>query len=612
MKKITKIAAAFLVATSIATVFTGCDKNSYKGSPTEFVNSVVLVRFCEGSVFSSADSAVREVYSGEENSVETFLSKVSEGGLTTRTVYLEEVVLESSIKEYMPSYKSINGEYVLINEDGYDNRASEDGGESFEFLERTQRLAESVLKKISSKASVDGDGDGFADLTTFVFDVDVNFAYEDEFGVRQIERGDLLWAKQSEFLTGAAQTSSGENKTFSYPSLGDSLVKKYVFMPLGEIFDGDKIYVATAAHETLHALGAADAYTESGDVEPVGSLDVMGDSPSRRKSVEPVLPLSYVRQKMGFLKEGVDVLPATESGDYVLYPTDEGEGEVKAYKIVLPSFAERGESFYVEYRRSDGDGKPEFDGLIIYRVNEENGYIAPNGKYGKVYYGNLYGEYETYVFRFARETSGGYVERDDVFTNGICYATVSGESGRGVFGCSSGDKNAATYSDGTNSGIIVEFKSKRSDGSVLFSLTIPIEDDKNPAEVDYRDISYDKAGRLILKFYKPFQDGSAYILRTDERLKNPKGYDVASGKYGEPLVVPKAFMRAEIEGEGKFVYVCYGDGGGYTAVETYLLGAVDPTETIKSVLFIGGGVASAIALAALVSAVVIRAKKRKK
>lgn len=609
MKKFAKITAAFLAAASIATAFLGCDKNKDKDKPTEFVNSVVLVRFCEGSVFSSADSAVREVYSGKENSVETFLSKVSEGSLRTRTLYLEEVVLESSIREYMPSYKSINGEYVLINEKGYDNRESDDGLESFEFLERTQRLAESVLKKISSKPNADGDGDGFADLTTFVFDVDVNFAYEDEFGVRQIERGDLLWAKQSEFLTGTAQTSSGENKTFSFPSLGDSLVKKYVFMPLGEIFDGDKTYVATAAHETLHALGAADAYTESGDVEPVGSLDVMGDSPSRRKSVEPILPLSYVRQKMGFLKEGVNVLPATESGDYVLCPTDDGKDEVKAYKIVLPSFADQRESFYVEYRRGDGDGKPEFDGLIIYRVNEENGYIAPDGKYGKAYYGNLYGEHETYVFRFARETNGGYVERNEVFTNGICYATVSGDSERGVFGCSSGDKNAVAYSDGTNSGIIVEFKSKRSDGSVLFSLTIPTEDEKDPTEVDYRDISYDKAGRLILKFYKPLQDGDAYILRTDERLKNPKGYDVASGKYGEPLVVPKAFMRAEIEGEGKFVYVCYGDGGGYTAVETYLLGAVDPTETIKGVLFIGGGVASAIVLAA---AVVIRAKKRKK
>ena len=205
-------------------------------------------------------------------------------------------------------------------------------------------------------------------------------------------------------------------------------------------------------------------------------------------------------------------------------------------------------------RRIQGDGKPNFDGLIIYRVNGGNGYIQRDGGYGKAYNGNLYGENEVYVFRFKDAN-----EDDKTFDGANCFATLSSQSGRTTFGSETNGENLITYSDKTNSGIVVKFLKNNSDGSVTFSVKLPEYDVKTPAEVDYREIFVDKGGNLKLNFYRPLASGNAYVVQTENPIIRPSAKKIKSGKYGSVKVLPSAFMETELSYEGKYVYLAFDD-----------------------------------------------------
>lgn len=552
MERLRKLFAA-LIAVIFVVAVSGCKKTD-ETKNDKFINSLVVVRFSEGERVPDAESVTEEVFFRDENSVKNYVGKIS-GGKTDYTIVSFEICeLKSSVKRYLPAYKSINGDFELKNEEGYDNRGRGENGENSGSGENSgrfiaeQNLVREICETLRSDLPTDGDGDGVADLVTVIFDLNS----QDIDTVFALASSEIFNAHQGEYYTG--KFSSGDEEiTFGEAKINGTKIEKYVFMPLGSIYKEGQKYYTAACHETLHAFGAADMYTDDGLTEPVGAIDVMGNVPLEKLTVNPVYPLSYTREKLGFIG-GENLGAVIKSGEYTLFPAESEKSGIKAYKIVPPDFLERRDCFYIEYRKSEGDGKPNFDGLIIYRVNGDNGYIQMDGGYGKTYNGNLYGGNEVYVFRFKEGNEG-----DKTFDGEKCFATLSADEGRTAFGSETNGENLITYSDKTNSGIVVKFLKNNSDGSVTFSVKLPEYNVKTPAEVDYREIFVDKGGNLKLNFYRPLASGNAYVVQTEKPIVRPSAKKIKSGKYGKVKVLPSAFMETELSYDGNYVYLAFDD-----------------------------------------------------
>lgn len=213
------------------------------------------------------------------------------------------------------------------------------------------------------------------------------------------------------------------------------------------------------AHEFLHVLGYPDLYTSSNSSYPVFTWDIMGSVSSR-----PQYPLAYLR--MHFSK-WIDLPVITDSQTITLHHQGNAEGN-QAYIIKSP--LNEHELFVVEFRKKPTDaGEDSLDrslggsGIIVYRVNPNVEQLS-----------NYLGKTGIYIFR-PQKGQTGYDENE-----GRCVhygAYLSKESGRTSMG--SADMNqtledgALTFSDGTNSGIVISDVSSSSGDSMTCKVTIP-------------------------------------------------------------------------------------------------------------------------------------------
>lgn len=594
MKRLIFALCALLVLSS---AFCSCSEKSE--TPTgEFINSVVLVNLSGENPFGEKEKQiVNDVFFDGENSLGGYISFVSEGKVAVKTQIVGEVFLNKTKEYYLPAYEEEGGEYKKINEDGYDNRRfaldgspSTDGEKtSADAFFRSEELIAEVNSELSGNFVTDGNGDGAVDCLTFVFNLS------------SLDENSLLWAKKGTFFYGKTEAITSAYVTeelnakneIKQQKVGDKSINDYIFLPYSLAEVGGKANSFAACHEILHVFGAADMYPYGSSKEYAGELDIMASS----GGAVPSMPLSYTRYKAGFLTEGENIAPVLKSGKHTLFSTESGKGKVKAYKLVLPEYSSKKESFYIEYREKTGYGAElsnSFEGgaFIVYRVNEENGYISPNGSFGGEYLGNAYGAAEVYVFRFGQKTIfGGRRENEKISANNISHAAISDLPGYGVFGKNEGVSGAISYSDGTDSGVKVSFVRRNADGSATFDITFDY-DEKVAAEVDYQGVSYDKAGNFV-GFYAPFSDKNVYVLEADKKLPKHSPEDVVNGKYGEAKKTPAAFMRTRLTEGKKYVYVVY-EKDGSLKEEAYALGAsekdVVKTAVILSAAIFGGGV----------------------
>lgn len=211
-------------------------------------------------------------------------------------------------------------------------------------------------------------------------------------------------------------------------------------------------------HEFLHTLGYPDLYPRDASV-PVGSWDIMASS-SRYLS----WPLAYLRAHFS----GWVTLPELNESAKNISICAPGEAGNQAY--VIRSQRNPYEVFVVEMRRqtqpqSDDtlDSRIGGTGLIVYRVDTTVDGLS-----------NYFGSTGVYVFR-PQPGRNGYVEGSERAT--VNNAFLSAESGRTFIG--SADPNAGlaqgalTFSDGTNSGIVISDVSAAQGGSMTFSVSIP-------------------------------------------------------------------------------------------------------------------------------------------
>lgn len=383
-------------------------------------NLVLMVNFSEdgANTFQTDFSRYQEMYTGPESepnrSLSQYISTISDGQVTVNT-YFPQVV---------------NNVFLPVTIQG---SASDypDAPSGEQFVQQVITAAQN-MSELSFPSKLDSmRGDDYIDNLTIIVQVDENNT-SGAFGSRKADWGD--------------------NQTL----LHGWHVGAYNVLPTNMLrleTNYDQGY-ALASHEFLHTLGAPDLYRTAGEAgDPVGRWWDLMAGPNLTASY----PLAYTRSELRWM----DIETLKESGTYTLWPAEGASGN-RAY--ILKTSRSDSEFFVVEYRKKP-ENKQDYDyyipesGLIVYRVNNAVDYHTNK-------------EGNNYIYVFRKDTTDPAKAQENAFK-----ATVGGQY-RSSLGSS--DLNAhytsdtIFYSDGSNSGIVIDNVVTKEDGSVSFDVEFPV------------------------------------------------------------------------------------------------------------------------------------------
>ena len=383
-------------------------------------NLVLMVNFSEdgANTFQTDFSRYQEMYTGPESepnrSLSQYISTISDGQVTVNT-YFPQVV---------------NNVFLPVTIQG---SASDypDAPSGEQFVQQVITAAQN-MSELSFPSKLDSmRGDDYIDNLTIIVQVDENNT-SGAFGSRKADWGDN-------------QTLLHGWHVGAYNVLPTNMLR------LGTNYDQG---YALASHEFLHTLGAPDLYRTAGEAgDPVGRWWDLMAGPNLTASY----PLAYTRSELRWM----DIETLKESGTYTLWPA-EGASVNRAY--ILKTSRSDSEFFVVEYRKKP-ENKQDYDyyipesGLIVYRVNNAVDYHTNK-------------EGNNYIYVFRKDTTDPAKAQENAFK-----ATVGGQY-RSSLGSS--DLNAhytsdtIFYSDGSNSGIVIDNVVTKEDGSVSFDVEFPV------------------------------------------------------------------------------------------------------------------------------------------
>lgn len=387
---------------------------------TQVDNLVLMVNFSKDgdNTFQTNFSRYQEMYTGPESepnrSLSQYISTISDGQVTVNT-YFPQVV---------------NNVFLPVTIQG---SASDypDASKGEQFVQQVIAAAQN-MSELSFPSKLDSmRGDGYIDNLTIIVQVDGDNT-GGAFGSRKADWGDN-------------QTLLHGWHVGAYNVLPTSMLR------LGSY--NDQGY-ALASHEFLHTLGAPDLYRTAGENGyPVGRWwDLMAGA-----NLTASYPLVYTRSKLGWMQ--IETLK--DSGTYTLWPAEGASGS-RAY--ILKTSRSDSEFFVVEYRKKP-ENKQDYDyyipesGLIVYRVNNAVDYHTNK-------------EGNNYIYVFRKDTKDPAKAQEDESK-----ATVGGQYRKSL---GSSDLNAhytsdtIFYSDGSNSGIVIDNVVTKEDGSVSFDVKFPV------------------------------------------------------------------------------------------------------------------------------------------
>lgn len=389
---------------------------------TQVDNLVLMVNFSEdgANIFQTDFSRYQEMYTGPESepnrSLSKYISTISDGQVTVNT-YFPQVV---------------NNVFLPVTIQG---SASDypDASSGEQFVQKVITAAQN-MGELSFPSKLDSmRGDRYIDNLTIIVQVDGNNA-GGAFGSRKADLGDN-------------QTLLHGWHVGAYNVLPTNMLR------LGTTYDQG---YALASHEFLHTLGAPDLYRTAGEAGyPVGHWwDLMAGA-----NFTASYPLAYTRSKLGWM----EIETLKDSGTYTLWPAEGASGN-RAY--ILKTSRSDSEFFVVEYRKKpEIENRQDYDyyipesGLIVYRVNNAVDYHTNK-------------EGNNYIYVFRKDTTDPAKAQEDASK-----ATVGGQY-RSSLGSS--DLNAhytsdtIFYSDGSNSGIVINNVVTKEDGSVSFDVEFPV------------------------------------------------------------------------------------------------------------------------------------------
>lgn len=415
----------------------GCYSIQVKASTTNLYNIVVFVEFTDTDHSKHYDSVWGNCFLDNPN-----IDKLWNGDY------------KKSLKSYVKaiSYNDINVESIFpqLNNEGkitpYElNNTSTYYAQYLDVLVNDAIQALINSNKLAANQLVDGNDDGCVDNVTIVVPCESNNSNDKFYGLRASFSGSKKLNNKN-IANYNIITESG-----AYLSSGQS---------------------GLVIHEFMHTLGYADVYrfNTTGKVNPVGLWDIMSS-----ESTYVQFPLAYQR----YVIHNNFTIPevSTSQSNYSLYSVSDAINN-SAHKnnqaVIIKTDASDSEFFVVEYRKK----APQYvggvlndeayermiygSGLIIYRINTTytSNYLDTD-------------PYYIYVFR-PNETDKNNVYGDGAGDLNASYLSL--ESGMTSFGSSLPTATIAdgaiTYSDGTNSGIVISNVSSAAGDSITFDITL--------------------------------------------------------------------------------------------------------------------------------------------
>lgn len=389
---------------------------------TQVDNLVLMVNFSDDgeNTFQTNFSRYQEMYTGpasEPNrSVSNYISTISDGQVTVNT-YFPQVV---------------NNVFQPITIQGSAS-AYPDASDGERFVQQVITAAQNT-DGLSFPSKLDSmRGDRYIDNLTIIVQVDEN------------NTGGAFGSRKADW---------GDNQTLLYGwHVGAYNVLPTSMLRLGTAYDQG---YALASHEFLHTLGAPDLYRTAGEAgDPVGRWWDLMAGPNFTASY----PLAYTRSELRWM----EIETLKDSGTYTLWPA-EGASGTRAY--ILKTSRSDSEFFVVEYRKKpEKENRQDYDyyipesGLIVYRVNNAVDYHTNK-------------EGNNYIYVFRKGTTDPAKAQEEA-----SQATVGGQYRKSL---GSSDLNAhytsdtIFYSDGSNSGIVIDNVVTKEDGSVSFDVEFPV------------------------------------------------------------------------------------------------------------------------------------------
>jgi len=466
---------------------------TYAGSLTGQINNVVVfIRFNDSAEYVNetrvnyADIA----YNTGESSLKKYLERISYGEINIDTYFFPG--------NNDNNYFSVQ---VSHNEDYYKRQYTTNSGQKTEgYANETERVAreDELIKEAiegvqtqleQSGLDLDLNRDGFIDSISFVVPT-MNGG-----SLTNVYHGDLLWPHKTERFIGVPI-----NGTYVYAyNLVSKGTDNYGIM--GEYGQ----FTGTIIHEFLHTLSLPDLYRYKDSIaRPLGAWDIMDYG-----SVSNITAW-YQRE---YLEFGAKLPVYTESvRDITLSParyTDPNE----IYAIILKSERNPNEYFVVENRVIEsgvGEGQKN-SGLLVYRIMNSSFGPFPAG-------GNCEGPPD-FIYAFRPNESGFNAADGD-----IAYATLSPDNPKGFtyLGKALGteeagyDNHVIYYTDGSNSGIVIDNIRTGNNGAMTFDVTFP---DMMPGD-GTKDSPYEIYSVTDLKLLSNSDTNTYYKLMNDLDMTN--------------------------------------------------------------------------------------------
>lgn len=318
-------------------------------------------------------------------------------------------------------------------------------------------------------------------------------------------------------------------------------------------------------HEFMHSIGYPDLYCNPGSngktSVPVGYWDIMSSV-----SFKVQYPLAYMRQYIsGWLQ--LNTITTNQLGYSLVAASSTDESNKNQQAVILKTPYSDTEFFVVEYRKkmdeytSGGSYSKDYEtclpatGLIIYRVDTKQST-------------NITGApYLVYVFRPGDSVGESGYENAYKGAPSLKEACMSEETGITFYGSADPSDSledcAITYSDGTNSGIVIKNIGSSSGDIISFDIEF-----NNMSQDDYWTIVADGKTSDYTQEISSFMDenGELYCISSSggnsDLLKN------VDGNWIKIVSVPSGYSYSLTKYNGKF-YVSYLNNNGYLSLISY-------------------------------------------
>lgn len=487
MKKVRKFFCYFLL--SLLFLSTPTEKQENNKITTETIQNVlainsekkkvkniaVFIRFSESAtnvehpldeeqsvinaykLFNSEEAIEMETVKGKVPvpSFKTYYERESYGTLSITTEIFPKV--EGKVVSYTDVHPI--GYYLRYSDSnpiGYKTNAEAIQRETELVNNATSYIANMVLASGIKEEELDPNRDGIIDALTFLIEGQKNLP-------STIAFNDLLW---SHMRNNTAITSTILGKKASVYTL----LYASDYTEAAGLFSLNRGTYGTIIHEFGHTLGYMDLYRHGNNTAPVGFYDIMGNTIGSN----PQSFLTYFTSEYHQSTNWHNPLPVINktTKDITLYkPKFIDKNEQRAIKIEVGG--NKDEYFVLEYHEklnTYDTYSAESSGVILYRVNEKQKFQGNNGT-----------EDHIYIFR-PNETGLNACKGD------LSLATLNLK--RPTFGKeldlnnNQFDNQTIYFSDGTNSGIIIEVTKETTD-SITLNVTYPKTEGEGTKENPY-------------------------------------------------------------------------------------------------------------------------------